>query len=163
MDASRACRGHIQLLLLIFFCPQLYNRSSVLGSSLNRLVWRASVSHKSGKAFRLIWNRICIDCSPSGEICVTTEWECCTKVLVCVFCAPHPPTQCVPGGWAKDKKALTQNFWVYSSAGHNSSSPKSVLKGFWISSPSAQWALLIGRAQIFQPSDPLATLVEMHP
>lgn len=45
-----------------FFCPQLYNRSSVLGLSLNLIVWRASVSHKSRKAFWLIWNRISIDC-----------------------------------------------------------------------------------------------------
>lgn len=46
-----------------FFCPQLYNRSSVLDLNLNHIVWWASVSlfHKK-KAFSLIWNGNFIDC-----------------------------------------------------------------------------------------------------
>lgn len=147
MDASRACRGHIQLLLLIF-CPQLYNRSSVLGLNLNHVVWRASVSHKSRKHFDSyeIGFLLIVFGSPTGEICVTTEWMCGIKVYVCRFFFSF---LCVPGGWTKDKEALTQNFWVYSSASHNSSSHKSVLKSPWISSPSTQLTLLIGRHPLF--------------
>lgn len=73
-----------------FFCPQLYNRSSVLGLNLNHIVWRASVSHKSRKHFDTyeIGFLSTVFGSPSGEICVTTEWMCGTKVYVCRFFFP---------------------------------------------------------------------------
>lgn len=80
-----------------FFCPQLYNRSSVLDLNLNHIVWRASMSHKSRKHFDSceIGFLSTVFGSPSGEICVTTVRMCDTKV---------------PGDWTKDKEALTQNF-----------------------------------------------------
>lgn len=68
-----------------FFCPQLYNRSSVLDLNLNHIVWRASMSHKSRKHFDSYEIGFLSTAfgSPSGEICVTTLWMCDTKVYVC--------------------------------------------------------------------------------
>lgn len=89
-----------------FFCPQLYNRSSVLDLNLNHIVWRASISHKSRKHFGSYEIGFLSTAfgSPSGEICVTTVWMCDTKVYVC------RGFSCVSGDWTKDKEALTQNF-----------------------------------------------------
>lgn len=92
-----------------FFCPQLYNRSSVLDLNLNHIVWRASMSHKSRKRFDSFEMGFLstVFGIPSGEICVTIVWMCDTKVYVCrVFFF----FLCVPGDWTKDKEALTQNF-----------------------------------------------------
>lgn len=50
---------------ILFFCPQLYNRSSVLDLNLNHIVWWANRSlffFFKKKAFSLIWNGNFIDC-----------------------------------------------------------------------------------------------------
>lgn len=71
-----------------FFCPQLYNRSSVLDLNLNHIVWWASVSlfHKK-RHFHSYEMGILLTAfgSPSGGICVATVWMCGTKVYVCFF------------------------------------------------------------------------------
>lgn len=139
MDASHATSSCFYWFFFFFFCPQLYNRGSALCSGLNRVVWRASVSHKSGKAFWLIrMGFLSTDFgSPSGGFCVTTEWTC-TKARVCVFLFSSPSSYVFQVIELKTKKQWHKTFPC--TVQQATTQALTNLFGFdpWISSPTTQ-------------------------